>query len=108
MLKPYVQSQPALSVNLIFQHFATLNGSEQRAGKEHLYATGCSSPSKSLLVKRHKQMGAIKRFHHTILSLCIGYPKDLDGWRKQKKTVTYREIILLFLSTGSRGLYTKS
>lgn len=34
--------------------------------------------------------------------------KDLDGWRLTKKTVTYGDRILLFLSGGSRGLYSKS
>ncbi len=48
------------------------------------------------------------RFHHAILSLSLGYSKDLDGWKLTKKTVTYRDRILLFLSTGSKGLYSKS
>lgn len=48
------------------------------------------------------------RFHHAILSPSLGYSKDLDGWSLTKKTVTYRDRILLFLSTGSRGLYSKS
>lgn len=46
-------------------------------------------------------------FQHAILSIWIGYPKDLDGARLTKKDV-YRDRILLLLSKGSTGTFEVS
>lgn len=112
MLKPYTQIKLALSANPISSavpHLMTRSKEQERNICVPQNA-GHSCPSNSLpQVKRHKQMGTINEVSPCYsLSLSLGYSKDLDGWRLTKKTVTYRDRILLFLSTGSRGLHGKS
>lgn len=48
------------------------------------------------------------RFHHAILSICLGYPKDLDGWRLTKKRQSHTETEYFCSCLQAQGFYNKS